>query len=232
MFFRQSYPLNAIYMEGLIRYSKLMVCNLFLAVYWAKWNIWTLVPPEIFQSRGQRRELDMLDAMKANHMASLGDCSIGTKFPLSLVMYADQTKPRDIGPNGHGTFTISSVELRCAGRLVTDPGEQRIATYLIFYGKWNYESEPKIVNNEIEAVEHRWTPQQDSGQGFEIIGSLSEMFSTYYKFFTEDAGKVNRLRLNANSPPVGQLIPKDYKSDTLPLWRFILKPSIQEAKPH
>lgn len=222
---KQSFSLDGNYFEGLIRYSKLMNCNLLLAVYWTKWNIWTLVPPEVFQKQGERRELGMLEAMKANHMASLGDYSVGTRFPLSVVMYADKTKPRSIGADGYFRFTISSVELWCGGRLITNSTERRIATYLMFYGTWSYDSEPKIADDQIEAVEHRWTPQRDNGQGFEIVGSLSQMFSTYYKSFTQDAGKVSRLRLNVTSGHWGRLIPKEYKSETLPLWRFVLEPS-------
>jgi hypothetical protein len=81
---RRVFELEEDYLEALLRYSKLMGCDLLLAVDWAKWNIWTLVRPEIFKSSGKRRTLDMFDALKANRMASLGDYSIGTKFPLSL----------------------------------------------------------------------------------------------------------------------------------------------------
>ena len=65
----QSFALGANYLEGLIRYSKLMACNLLLAIYWTKWNIWTLVPPEVLRSEGQRRKLDMLDAINANQVS-------------------------------------------------------------------------------------------------------------------------------------------------------------------
>lgn len=227
---RRIFELDEDYLEGLFRYSKLMGCDLLLAVHWASWNIWTLVRPESFQSSGKKRTLDMLDAVKANHMAILGDYSIGTTFPLSLVMHADKTMPRTIGQDRTATFTIGKVELFCAGRLLTDPAEKRIATYLMFYGRWDYSVEPKIVKNEIEAVEHRWVPEEDHQQGFEFVGSLSDMFSTFYKVATQNEGRVAKLRLDVNPGSLGRLIPEDFTGDNLPLWRVRLQPSEPKAK--
>jgi len=220
------FELDKDYLDGLVGYANVMKCDLFLAVYWSRWNLWTLVPPQAFHENRNKRELDLLNAMKANHMASLGDYSIGTRFPLSIVMYADKAESRFLGPDGSGDFRISNVEVYCAGTLVAKPEERRIATYLMFYGKWHYESDAKIVKNEIESVEHRWVPQEDNNQGFEIVGSLGEMFSTYYRFFTQEEGRVERLQVNFTPGSLGQLIPKDYKRDVLPLWRFRLKPSV------
>jgi Holliday junction resolvase len=222
---RRSFELDGAYLEGLVRYSKAMNCNLLLAIYWAKWNIWTLVRPEVFHNQNEKRTIDMVEAMKANHMVSLGDYSIGTRFPLSLVMHADESKPRYVRPDGSGTFTISNVEFYCAGQLIADPVEQRIATYLMFYGNWTYAAEPRIVENEIEAVEHRWVPEVDHEQGFEIVGSLSEMFSTFYKFATQDEGQMGKLRLDITPGSWGNLIPEDHKGKMLPLWRLRLRPS-------
>lgn len=222
---RKSFEVDEEYLEGLIRYSTTMRCDLFFAIYWVKWNVWTLVPPDVFQFQGNKRSLDLLDAMKANHMASLGDYAIGTRFPLSFVMYADTTKPRSIGPDQTGTFTVANVEVYCAGHRITDLVEMGIATYLMFYGKWEYEAELKLAANEIEAVEHRWVPDEDHQQGFEIVGSLSELFSTFYRFRTQEEGELTRLRLDVTPGFLGQLIPEDHKGHNLPLWRFRLQPS-------
>jgi hypothetical protein len=222
---RRCYGLDAQYLQGLVRYSKMMNCKLLLAIYWAKWNIWTLVPPEAFKNQNEKPTLDMLEAVKSSHMASVGDYSIATRFPLSLLMYADTSKPRFVEPDGTGTFTIANVEVYCAGELIVDPVERRIATNLMFYGKWVYEIEPRIVENEIVAVEHRWVPEVDHAQGFEIVGSLSEMFSTFYKFATQDEGQMGKLRLDITPGSWGSLIPEGHKGQTLPLWRFTLRPS-------
>src|SRR5690348_7493442 len=133
---RRPFELDADYVRGLVRYSQAMNCNLMLAVYWSRWNICTLVRHDDFEDCGDKRRLDMFTAIKANHMASLGDYSIGTRFPLSLIMRADKGKPRSFDTEGKGSFTISKVEFYCAGQHITDPLEQNIAAYLMFFGTW------------------------------------------------------------------------------------------------
>ena len=221
---RRPFELDRDYVEGLTLYAGAMKCTLFIAIHWAVWNIWTLVRPEAFRDEGRTKALSLQEAMVANHMGTLGDYSVGTNFPLSMVMIADRTKPRTVGADGSGGFTIGKVELYCAGRLIEDPLERRIATHLIFFGKWNYETEAKIVANQIDAVEHRWTPDEDHEQGFEFVDSISGMFSTLYKFATQGEDKIENLQLDAG-PEWGLLIPEDYKGKALPLWRFILEPS-------
>ena len=228
---RRAFALSGDYLDGLVRYSGMMGCELFVAVYWARWNIWTLLPPDAFRIEGNRRRVDLPEALRQSQMVRIGDYTIGTKFPLSLLMHADRNEPRIIGPDGAGTFTVSNVEVYCGGRLVIDAVETRIATYLMFYGRWRYESEPKLVGNEIEAVEHRWVPEQDQQQGFEIVGSLSEMFSTFYRFMTQEDGEVTRLQIEVTPGSLGQLIPENHKGDKLPPWRFRMHPAKREAKP-
>lgn len=219
------FEMDADYLDGLVHYSKAMKCDLMLAIYWTRWNIWTLVHEDVFRGHDSKRTLDMMEAMKANHMANLGDYSVGTRFPLSLVLNADKNKPRSIDANGEGTFTISSVDICCAGQLVTDPIEKRIAIYLILFGKWEYQTKPRVVDNQFEALEHLWAPHVDNKQGFEIIGSLSEMFCNFYKNATQDGGRIGALRLDVTPGAWGNLIPRDYNGNALPLWRFVLQPS-------
>jgi Holliday junction resolvase len=226
---RQDFELDRNYLQGLIRYSKAMKCDPLVAIYWARWNIWTLVPTEAFADAGERVKIDMLDAMKANHMMKLGDYSVGTRFPLSLVLHADKTKPRKVRADGEATFVISGVDVQCAGKSIANALERRIATFLMFYGRWMYEVKPQIVGGEIESVEHRWFPEEDHNQGFEIVGAMSEMFCTFYKFATQEERQVGRLRIDVSPGSLGNLIPDDYKGIGLPLWRFRLEPSLSRA---
>ena len=172
----------------------------------------------------------MLDAVKANHMAILGDYSIGTTFPLSLVMHADKTMPRTIGQDRTATFTIGKVELSVRDAFLQTLLRSESPHTSMFYGRWDYSVEPKIVKNEIEAVEHRWVPEEDHQQGFEFVGPLSDMFSTFYKVATQNEGRVAKLRLDVNPGSFGRLIPEDFTGDNLPLWRVRLQPSEPKAK--
>ena len=224
---RRPFGLDTDYLEGLTLYANAMKCTLMLAIYWSRWNIWTLVRPEVFENRGETKTVHLEQALMGNQMATLGDYSVGTKFPLTMLMFADKSKPRSVAADGAGTFTISNVELYCAGRLIEEALEKRIATHLMFFGKWNYESEAKVLENQIELVEHRWVPDEDHEQGFEFVDSLSGMFSTYYRFTTQNEGKIENLQLDVSPGSWGRLVPKDYKGKALPLWRFTLEPSVK-----
>jgi hypothetical protein len=212
------------YFDGLIQYASAMKTTLFVGIHWAAWNIWTLSLPEIFQPEGDKMALSLPNALRASHMATLGDMSIGTKFPLSLVMVADKDRPRSVDAGGSASFVIQRIDRYCDGSLIQDAVEKRIATYLMFFGKWEHDEIPTLTENQIESVEHRWSPAEDHKQGFEIVDSLSGMFSTFYKFSTQDEEKINALQMGA-TPHWGLLIPEDYKGKTLPLWQFKLQPA-------
>jgi hypothetical protein len=64
------------------------------------------------------------------------------------------------------------------------------------------------------------TPQEDHYQGFEFVGTLSGLFSSMYLSSTSDADLVARLGIKVVGGSLGSLIPDDYQSDTLPLWRI------------
>ena len=120
-----------------------------------------------------------------------------------------QEQPRRIGEDGNVVFTIGNVEIECAGKPVVDRSERRIATYLMFYGKWEYEAKPHVMNDEIEAMEHRCFPHEDHGQGFAIVGSMSELFCNFYKFATQEEEQVRNLRIDVSPDSLGKLIPID-----------------------
>lgn len=225
---RDPFELSSSYLDGLIRYSAVVKCELFIAIHWAAWNVWTLVLPTAFSTKGNRRILPMTEALLRNQMVRVGDYMVGCKFPLSLTMYADKSKPRLIGLDGKGEFTIENVELHCAGEIITNPAEKRIATFLMFYGKWNYETEAKMDGSEIETITHRWVPDQDHDQGFEILGSVSEMFSTFYRFRTQEDNRLTSLDTDVTPGLLGQLFPEDYEGDKVPLWRMRLRPAEKE----
>jgi hypothetical protein len=229
----KDYSMDDAYLEGLSRYARVMGCDLKLAIYWVEWNKWTLTSTSVFETVDKRRVLKMIDAYKFNEMSILGDVLVGTKFPLEMKLVADRTKPRAIDDKGIATFTVGSVELCCAGSPITDAVERRIAGFLMMYGDWSYnEPECKIDKNQVEAVLHKWEPEVDSKQGFEIVGSLSSMFSRFYGLATSsDVGTIEQLKLDVSPGSLGLLIPSNYKGTALPLWRLVVRAQSQDTLP-
>ena len=74
-------------------------------------------------------------------------------------------------------------------------------------------------------VEIRWKPEEPTGQGFEMIGTLSQMFCSYYAEHTLEGKEI--LQINA-SPRPGWFEPLatfEHNRGGLPLWIFRHRPS-------
>ena len=57
------------YHRAMAAYAQATGARLMLAVYWARWSIWTLVPPEQFVDAKGDVVLDMMQAIPANELA-------------------------------------------------------------------------------------------------------------------------------------------------------------------
>jgi len=77
--FRKNFTLRRSYLDGLTRYAALMSCSLMIAIYWVGWNLWTLLPADIFQTKREKLSVNFFQAMKSNHMAILGDRDVWSK---------------------------------------------------------------------------------------------------------------------------------------------------------
>ncbi len=215
------------YVRGIRKYAELMNAPLRFAVFWVRWNAWTLVTPDVFRPTARGYELTFADAMINNDMGLLGDKAIGTVFPLKMRFVADADKPRTVGPDGVVIFTISDIKLFSKDNEITDEVERNIALYLTLYGKWEPvgPAAAKIVDGEFQYAEETFMPLDDDGQGFEIIGWLSSMYSAFYRQATASEGRIGQIRLEAVPGQLGQLVPEGYHGESLPLWIFILTPA-------
>jgi hypothetical protein len=216
----KAFGLSRSYLTALRTYGELAGCPVKLAVYWSRWNLWTLVPLSACQQEGRPPSLSMIRAFKVNEMGILGDLHIGTRFPLRFRVVADPARERAVGDDGKVAFTIGDVELYCADRRLTGKRERNIAMWLLLYGEWQEEATAEISGGELAGVDIIRMPPEDHGQGFEFIGTLSSLFSSMYLSSTSDDDRVTRLGIKVAGGSLGALIPDDYHSDALPLWRI------------
>jgi hypothetical protein len=82
------------------------------------------------------------------------------------------------------------------------------------------EATAEISDGKLAWVDFTRTPPEDHGQGFEFVGTLSSLFSSMYLSSTSDADRVTRLGIHVVGGSLGSLIPDNYHSDMLPLWRI------------
>lgn len=223
------YRIRTTDLRALSSYSDLVATPLRVGIYWAHWNLWTLNDPKRFRTEGHYSQIEFVQAMKENEMASLGDYSIGTTYPLTLKLTASLDKPRTISPEGRVEMTIGAVEISAAGVVLEDKIERNIALYLMMYGKWQYDGgriELDKAGLPIAAVHTSMPEEPTPGQGFEMIGPVSSLYSQHYNSLTLEGGRV--LHLNVKDPTVlAPVIPRDLQKKQLSLWRFTQQPNYE-----
>ncbi|MXY19939.1 MAG: hypothetical protein F4Y49_01230 [Dehalococcoidia bacterium] len=213
------------YREKLERYASATGGKLKLAVYWARWGIWTLVSPERFLDAAGNVSMDMQTGMMENELVHLGDQMIGTRPPLKLRLEVDPTTTEPVAADGTVKFTISGVRLYCGEEELLDSLEKEIAWTFMRYGRWRMDGpQPDVKGDRLIAAEFRWDPEENTNQGFETIGTLSEMFCRYYSEQTLLNQEVVQLLARPRPGWFAPLVGSEYDKKVLPLWQFKLYP--------
>jgi hypothetical protein len=215
------------YREALEEFAAATGAEFKLAVFWARWSVWTLVSPARLVEDDGDLALDMMTAIKVNELGRLGDRSIGTRPPLRLRLTTDGERTNPIGPDGTVSMTIADAQLFCADSEITDETEQEIAWIFMQYGEWEETNEAIIEGGRLLAIEFRWEPREHRNVGFEFIGSLSRMFARYFAEHTLQKSAVVQLRAPMRPNWFASLINTDHKSQALPLWCFVQQPNYE-----
>lgn len=222
------------YLRGLEEYGNLFAVDVMLAVYWPRWNAWTLVPVERLTAtaEGDRVELSFADAMKMNEMSRrLGDQLIGTTPPLTLRLVADANQPREVPEeSGSFVFTIGGVEMYCAGKQIADADERSLALQLMLHGQWHEKPvRAEIMDGKLVWIDFEFEPLEPAkGQNFEIVASLSSVASARYDTLTLSDAGVARLRPQAEPDAVALKVLPGFQGKDLPLWWMRWQPADEE----
>ena len=216
-------------LRRLSTYARATGAELKVAVYWARWSIWTLVSPERLQDADGGLTLDMPTAIRANELSRLGDRTIGTRAPLRFRLTMDQARTSPVKADGTVVCTIGEAQMYCGDRKLEEPNDLEIAWIFMRYGKWKEEGPEAILDGDrLLAMEYRWEPREPSGQGFDFIGSLSGMFACYYTAQTVDRGEVVKLRAPLQPEWLKRLVNRKPGVNDLPLWQILLEPNYDE----
>lgn len=227
----QLFTIRVTYLDRLLVYAKLMGCPLKLAVYWSRWGLWTLFDPDDLKPVKEGvLGIDMATAMQVNEMAIVGDRMLATTPPLRMVFPADASKPRALSPDGEATLIIADVKLFCADKEITDKLERDILWIFMRFGDWEVsEAQPIHSGDQQDGIQFVWTPREQVNAGFEIIGTLSSMFSRYYARKTLGEGGVEHLEADFTPGWFAPLVTwSKERTPNLPLWLFIIGPNRAE----
>jgi len=225
---KQRTTMSPAYITSLQAYADAVGVPLRLAIYWSRWNLWTVIAPKPFLRSDGGLRLTMTDALMVNEFGRLGDVSIFTKPPLRLVLGAAIDKPRTLSAEGLAEFIIGSAKIYSGDVELTDPRDRRLAEILFLYGEWPAEGPFAVMGDDgFAGVEIVATPEEPSDQGFDGIGWASRIFTRYFATRTVDGDQV--IQLNGAAVPewIAPLAAWDFKSSQLPLWLFHQRPSTE-----
>ena len=222
---------NASHLGKLASYAEATGAKLKVAVFWARWSVWTLVSPERLTGVDGGLDIDMETALQVNELSRLGDRTVATRPPFRLRFVMDPARTSSIDADGKVRATIGEVQFFCSNEELTEPVEKEIAWMFMQYGDWQEgDSETILEGDRFLAIEFRWEPVEPTGQGFEAVGNLSNMFARYYAQHTVDKGQVVQLRAPLKPDWFVSLIELKGGSQALPLWQFVQEPNFDATQ--
>jgi len=228
---QQRTTMSAAYLASLQSYAAAVRAPLRLALYWSRWNLWTVIAPDRFRRSDGGLRVTMMEAVMANEFGRLGDVSIFTKAPLRLVLNAATDQPRKLSADGLAEFVVGSARVYSGDVELTDPRDRRLAEMLFLYGEWPVEGPLAVMKDDaIAGVEFVAAPEEPSEQGFDGVGSASRIFARYFATRTVERNQV--VQLNGAPTPewFAPLAAWDFEQSLLPLWLFHLQPSFTASK--
>lgn len=226
---RSRFYLQRAYLAKLIAYAEMNHTRLKLAIYFSRINKWIVLSPQAFLDDGRRVYIDLPHGLARNEFSLLGDRMIATLPPLSIEFTGDTDDERAVvQPDGTAVFTIRQVQLKCAGMVIANDEEARIALYLMRYGCWTESATPAtIVDGRLISFAFVSAPAEEEAndQPFRMLGDLSSMVSTAYRELTVGDDGVFSLDVQYDPAFFELKIPRGYKGEGLPLWQFAIQPN-------
>lgn len=213
------------YFAAMSNYAKATGADLKLAIFWARWGFWTLVDPKTFVDARSAVTLDMLAALSASEMARLGDRWVGTTAPLILRLTLDPSKSARIYEDGRVERVISSAGRLCGDAVLSDERDKSLAWFFMQFGQCESAGpRARLVGDRPTAIDFVSKPVEATGEGFDMVGPLSRMFSHYYAEQTSQDGEVTQLFAPPRPEWLQPLIEIDRHDGPLPLWTFAVQP--------
>lgn len=229
------------------RYAELNDCPLYIAIHWVALDQWTLVPIDTFKRVDNHYELDLSTAAKRDHMGTmLNDRWLGLVPPLSFRMRMKGTLTEDDRTRASGTddggdhtadapleegtsrlhATITEVSLACGGRTMLEKQERALVWFLIQHARWPVEERLEQVDHATFDMVFEMAPDEvPHGQGFAIIGRLSELYTRMFYAGTSMREGTRKLTIDIEPGTLPRLVPTDFKSERLPLWHLLAAPA-------
>lgn len=223
----KKFTLSKEYYSRIEGYANLHKVPLKISIYFSRLNRWVLLSPSSFEKTHKGLEISLPSALARNEMSLLGDVMIATLPALRLEMMTSDEEACEIGVDGLTKIVFRSAKIFCADVEIIDEMEQRIAFYLMRFGRWTQEAEPVVKNERLYGMIFKsYTDELFEGQPFSAVGELSSMVSEAYAEHTVVDGRLVAIDAPIDPEFLALAIPHDYQGKQLPLWRFQVEPNL------
>ena len=219
----QTLELSPSYLASLERYAELVAVPLYIAVFWSKACMWTVIDPAQFRTKGGGLRVEMTASMPVSRLWELGDLMISMPGPLEIATIVRQTDDGQV-ENKH-------LQICRAGVKLTDLHDLQLAWILAFYGDWEAgEPVEEMIGEDTYLRRMLVEPPVPSGADFDHIGISSRIFSRYYRHYTSVGDQVTQLNGEAQPSWFLPLSDWDFVNSKLELRLFKIVPSTKPAE--
>lgn len=226
---KSDFRLRKKYLSSLEKYSNIVKCKLYIAVFWSNFKIWTLLCTSDFEKKDEEWvHISVCESVRKNRMRLLGDYMIATIPPITIRIYPDTQVPLVLDQSRYATMKIGNIEILCNNHLIQKPEERQLAYCLAQYGVWRESNEivmDSAVKGKVKYIDFSYAPSEKSNEdSFEVIGDISSIITMQYTEQTVENGKIKRISPYLAPDKFGVSLSENYHSDALPIWRFYIGP--------
>jgi hypothetical protein len=209
------------------RFGELFGAEVYVAIYVRAFPMWALVPlGDLSPGPGGGFRIPLTRAMLRSQMSKLGDQMIGTVYPLELQVTAHPDFENSVDEDGAASFTTGSIRIFANGVEAKALADQNLLHFFMQYGGWEISQRVETEKRKISVVRALAHPHEVSDQPFAVLGTLASMYARFFESKTtfNDVDLVRALDLSAEPGMLSTLLPHNYKSDVIPIWRFVTQP--------
>lgn len=230
---RKTVKLSASEHARMTRYADLIGAELFVAAYSPLLPTWLLIPIDQFEvSPHGTFTVTLAHAMRSNEMAILGDLAVGVVPPIRCRLNMDASVDSTVGEGGRANFKVGGVEIGTGDGPVTGEAEKRLLWFFLMHSSWEFEEQAIVEDGKVIALAWEAHPpepdesntDETNHEDFRLVGWLSGMYSRLFEGGSrDDSNAPNGLDISVEPGMLISLLPHDFSSEELRLWRFKLQ---------
>ena len=226
--FNTPFQITSGYLEKLGRYAEMFGLPLFIAVYWARMKIWTMLPADVFSGNVENFKISLTEAIVQNHMHLVGDAMLGLIPSIGLRLYFDQDRTTEIDADGKSNVVIKAAKLFSGNVEIEDKNAGNLLWHILQYGDWTeFDNPAEIRGNKLVSVDFVVSPLERANpdEEFEIIGALSSVLSRQFGDLTTDENGLVSVTPSRALYDLGGAVKEVMKIGDLKVWKFVVHPS-------